>query len=261
LPFFPAHWSAGLALLAALLSIAGPRLGLAFALAVPVLPLGNIALGLAILYGVAACGWFALFWARPRGALLFLAGPLLAPIGALGLLPLVSFPAGGPARRAAQTTAAILAAAVVAGIGGHALPLIGGGHVPASAVGGIAGPLAAASALWGGLGNSHAFLLETVALAVAAASVGACRRRGPWGAAVFGALLTTLTLLAAPGAPALPLVAAAWATALLLAAEPGSPRPAPDFFRRVRPIWPRRVRLRAVTDPGDRMNPVPEALL
>jgi hypothetical protein len=250
LPFFPAHWSAGLALLAALLSIAGPRLGLAFALAVPVLPLGNIALGLAILYGVAACGWFALFWARPRGALLFLAGPLLAPIGALGLLPLVSFPAGGPARRAAQTTAAILAAAVVAGIGGHALPLIGGGHVPASAVGGIAGPLAAASALWGGLGNSHAFLLETVALAVAAASVGACRRRGPWGAAVFGALLTTLTLLAAPGAPALPLVAAAWATALLLAAEPGSPRPAPDFFRRVRPIWPRRVRLRAVTDPG-----------
>src|SRR5581483_7302615 len=80
LPFFPAHWSIALAVLAGGLSVVTPRLGLAFALAVPVLPLGNVSLGLAIVYGIAACGWFALFWSRPRTALLFVAGPLLAPI-------------------------------------------------------------------------------------------------------------------------------------------------------------------------------------
>ena len=41
LPFFPAHWPLGLASLAARLTASAPRLGLAFALAVPVLPLGN----------------------------------------------------------------------------------------------------------------------------------------------------------------------------------------------------------------------------
>src|SRR5262249_48775599 len=92
LPFFPAHWPTALAALAALLTFLGPRLGLAFALAVPVLPLGNIALGLAIAYGIAACGWFALFWAVPRVGLLFVAGPLLAPLGALGLIPLAALP-------------------------------------------------------------------------------------------------------------------------------------------------------------------------
>ena len=48
LPFFPAYWPGGIALVAALLTLAAPRLGLAFALAVPVLPLGNISLGLSV---------------------------------------------------------------------------------------------------------------------------------------------------------------------------------------------------------------------
>ena len=180
LPFFPAYWPGGLAAVALLLTLAGPRLGLAFALAVPVLPLGNISLGLAILYGVLACGWFALFWARPRAALLFLAGPLLAPLGALGLLPLVSLPAGGPFRRAALTVAAVLAAAVTAGAMGHGLPFAGGVDL---SLGGVDSPLTAASALWGGLTGAQGLLLETLALGAAAAAVGACRRRGPWGAA------------------------------------------------------------------------------
>ncbi len=245
LPFFPAYWPGGLAAAAGLLALAGPRLGLAFALAVPVLPLGNISLGLAILYGALACGWFALFWARPRAALLFLAGPLLAPLGALGLLPLVSLPAGGPFRRAAQTVAAVLAAAVTAGVMGHGLPFAGG-NGPDLSLGGVDGPLTAASALWHGLTGVHGLLLETLALGAAAAAIGACRRRGPWGAAAFGALVATATLLADPGTAALPLVGAAWATAVLLAVEPGPTRPLPRFSAVVRRISRPRPRLRPV---------------
>ena len=246
LPFFPAYWPAGLAFLAALLSVATPRLGLAFALAVPVLPLGNIALGLAIVYGIAACAWFGFFWARPRAALLFVAGPLLAPLGLLGLLPFAVIPAGDGGRRAAQAAAAVLAAGVVIGIGGGTLPITGD-PAPNLSIAGLAAPGAATSELWNALVDTHAFLFEALALAGAAASIGALRRRGPWGGAVFGAVLTALTLFADPTASALPLIGAAWAGALLLAAEPGPPRPLPDFMRRWLQQRPRRPRLRAVT--------------
>ena len=243
LAFFPAYWPAGLAAVAALLTFLGPRLGLAFALAVPVLPLGNIALGLAIAYGIAACAWFALFWAVPCAGLLFVAGPLLAPFGALGLVPLAALPARDHGRRVADAIAAVLSAGIVAALGAHHLPLAGG-KAPDLSIGGIADPLGAASALWNGLTESHAFLLETIVLAAAAATVGALRRRGPWGGALFGALLLTLTLLVAPGAAALPLVGAAWVSALLLALEPGPRRPLPAVFARVRRIPLRKPRLR-----------------
>ncbi len=244
LPFFPAYWPGGLALVAALLSLAGPRLGLAFALAVPVLPLGNISLGLAVSYAVLACAWFALWWQRPRSALLFVAGPLLGPIGALGLVPVVALAAGGAARRAAQAAAAVLAAAVAAGVTGHGLPF--GEHAPALELAGIDRPLSAVGELWGGLSATQGLLRETIALGVAAAAIGACRRRGPWGAAAFGCLLGALTLFADPTAAAAPLVAATWATAALLAVEPGPRRPLPPIFARVRRISLRRPRLRAV---------------
>ncbi len=243
LPFFPAHWSAGIAFLAALLTVAGPRLGLGFALAIPVLPLGNIALGLAIVYGIAACAWFALFWARPRAALLFVAGPLLAPLGAAGLLPLVALPAGGAGRRAALAAVGVLTAGVVAGVGGGMLPVTGG-PAPNLAIGGIAAPATALSTLWSALTGSRAFLLEALALAGAAAAIGVARKRGPWGGAVFGALLTALTLFVDPHASALPLIATAWVTGALLALEPGTPRPLPAFLRSNRL---RRVRLHAVS--------------
>ena len=51
LPFYPALFAPLLALLASGLALLRPRLGLAFALAVPVFPLGNISSGLAMLYG------------------------------------------------------------------------------------------------------------------------------------------------------------------------------------------------------------------
>jgi eukaryotic-like serine/threonine-protein kinase len=245
LPFFPAHWSAGLAVLAALLAFAGPRLGLAFALAVPILPLGNISLGLAVLYGVLACGWLALFWGRPRAALLFVVGPVLAPLGALGLLPVAVLPAGGAVRRAAQVCAAMGAATVAAALARHGLPLVGG-KAPDLTLGGIARPLSAGSALWHGLASAHGLVAEALALAALAAVIGACRRRGPWGAACFGALAAALTLLADPGAAALPLVAAAWIGALLLALEPGATRPLPPLPTFLRRVAATRQRLRPV---------------
>ncbi|HXR11258.1 MAG TPA: serine/threonine-protein kinase, partial [Gaiellaceae bacterium] len=50
LPFYPHAWIYGLALAAAAATAVRPRAGLALTLAVPVLPLGNVSLGLAVLY-------------------------------------------------------------------------------------------------------------------------------------------------------------------------------------------------------------------
>jgi hypothetical protein len=56
-------------------------------------------------------------------------------------------------------------------------------------------------------------------LAAAAVALPYARRRGPWVAAGFGAVLLTATALAAPAAVVLPLVASAWLTAAVLALE------------------------------------------
>jgi hypothetical protein len=245
LAFFPAHWPLGFAALAAVLTFATPRLGLVFALAVPILPLGNISLGLAIVYSVFAAAWTALFWPRPRTALLFVAGALLAPLGLLALVPLVVLPAGDSARRAVQAAAAVVTAAVVATLAGHALPLVGGG-APDLALAGVGGPFGAAGELLHGVAGSGGLFLETLVLAGAAAAVGAFRHRGPWGAALFGALLAASTLLADPGASALPLVACAWLCALVLAAEPARPARRSHLVARARSFLQLRPRLHPV---------------
>ena len=88
LPFFPAGWPAGVGALAFAAGLVRERLGLAVALAAPVFPLGNLSLGVALLYGAVAVVWFALFAREPRGGLLPAAAPLLALAGAAALLPL-----------------------------------------------------------------------------------------------------------------------------------------------------------------------------
>src|ERR671931_1426257 len=123
LPFYPGGWWVGLALLAAALAAWRPRIGLAFALAVPILPLGNVSLGLALLWAVLAAGWFALTAGEPRSGLLFAVGPLLAPVGAVGLVPLLAARAvRSPARRFAHGIVAALVAAVTAGLRSANLP-------------------------------------------------------------------------------------------------------------------------------------------
>ena len=111
LPFYPSWWWAGLAFLAGALATLSARAGLAFALAVPILPLGNYALGLALVYATLAALWLAVSWREPRAGLFCVLGPLLGPISALGLLPLAAQAVRSPTRRAAQVGGAVLAAA------------------------------------------------------------------------------------------------------------------------------------------------------
>ncbi len=241
--FWPAHWPLLLAGLAALLSVIGPRLGLVFALAMPILPLGNISLGLAALYAVAAVTWLVLFWPRPRAALLFLAGPVLAAVRG----DRASAPRRAAGRRRGAGAQPRRSPACSPPRSSRRLPVTGcrssAERHPTSRSRERQARSAAVSALWNGLSASSALLLETIALAAAAAAVGACRRRGPWGGAAFGTLLLGATLLADPQAAALPLVAAAWIAALLLSAEPATARPMSALVRR---FVPARPRLRAV---------------
>jgi hypothetical protein len=215
LPFYPTGWWPVLALCSGLLAAARPRIGLALALAVPVLPLGNVSLGLALVWAGAAAAWLALTAGEPRSGLLFAVGPLLAPLGGLGLLPLLFARAvRSPARRFAQTVGAVLAAAIVAGLRGSDLPFTGAqAHVALAdreSVTGVGGALA-------GVLGAHASLgLAALTLGAAAALLPALRSRGPWGIAGLGGLLL-VPALAAPAAGAAPIVATAWLSCAALA--------------------------------------------
>src|SRR5262249_12073865 len=90
LPFYPVGAAAPLAAAVGGLALASPRAGTALALAVGFFPLANISAGLALLYAALAIGWLALTWEDERAMLLLAVGPLLAPLGALGLLPLAA---------------------------------------------------------------------------------------------------------------------------------------------------------------------------
>ena len=220
LPFYPANFAAGLAALAATLAFARPRLGLVAALAVPVFPLGNVSLGLALLYAGLAAVWLALMWKEPLGGLLFALGPLLAPLGALGLLPLAVQGLRAPWRRALQTAVGVLVAAVVAGLRGSPLPFTGDSPPLGLGIAGSTRPGLVAGALWRALQANPAVGIEALALAAVALAIPYARTRGRWGIAALGAVMLSLTLLPVPAATALPLVLAAWATCAALALAP-----------------------------------------
>ena len=221
LPFYPAQWPLGLAAVAAALGFAAPRAGLAFALVAMFFPLANISLGLGILFAALAAGWLVLAWNDARAGLLALGGPLLAPVAGLGLVPLAAQLARGRVRRAVQAAAAVLLAALVAGLRHERLPF--DGSLPPLGLG-IAGgnsPSAVAYALWRALLAHPAVLAETATFAAAAALLPGVRRRGPWHAALFSAAFLVAIAVLAPAAPLLPLIGAAWVTAVALALEPG----------------------------------------
>ena len=212
LPFYPSGAAAGIAVAAALAAFRAPRAGLALALAAPVFPLGNVALGLALAYGAVALAWLALFWRDARFGLVFVAGPLLAPVGLLALVPLAVAGSRGTTRRAAQALAAIAVAAVTAGVRGWDLPFRQGA-VPPLDLTGTDSAAGAATALLKAVPAG----LALEALAVAAIAVALPYARTPWRIAGLGAGALAATLLAAPAAPALPLVAAVWLTCAGLA--------------------------------------------
>lgn len=220
LPFYPPLVAPLLALLAFGLTFVRPRLGLAFALAVPVLPLGNVSSGLALVYVAVAVAWLALSWRAPREGLFLALGPLLAPVLALGLLPLAAQAVRSRPRRAVQVGAAVLLAAIVAGLRHAPLPFTGAAPPRGLGIAGSEDPFAVAVALWHALLAHPALLLEALALAVAAVVLPFARERGLWAIAGLGAGLIALTLLPAPTVAAAPLVLAAWATCSILALIP-----------------------------------------
>jgi hypothetical protein len=209
LPFYPAGWPLGLAALAAALTALKPRAGLALALAAPVFPLGNIALGLAVLYGAAAAAWFLVSWRRPREALLPAIGPLLAPISMLALLPLLLTSVGSTARRALYAAVAVALATIVAGVRRSPLPFTGEAP-PVIPLAGLDGPVDAARKLLDALPST--ITTQALVLALAAAALPHIARRGPWELAGFGAVLMAALLLPDPGIAALPAIAAVWLT-------------------------------------------------
>ena len=216
IPFFPSGWPLGLAALAAAAAALHPRIGLAFALAVPVLPLGNLALAAALLYGVAALALLALAWREPESGLLFALGPVLAPISGLGLLPLAGLVIRSHARRAGQVAAAVLAAGLVAGMRGVALPF-DGASPPDLDIAARTDPLGLLGALWGALLSRPALLTETLVLAVASVLLPIAPARGLWAIAALGAGFLAAALLVVPGVFAVPLVVAVWVTCAVVA--------------------------------------------
>jgi hypothetical protein len=220
LPFFPHGWPAAIAAVAAALALVRPRLALAPALAVPVLPLGNVALALAVLYaGLAVC-WLALFAGEPRWALLPALGPVLGAAGALALLPLVLQPLRSPVRRAAAAVLATALAGLAAALRGTTAALTGEQPPAALGIGGSEDPGAVAAALWQAASGYPQLAFAAGALALASVVLPRVRAGGPWAVAVFGAALVAALLLPAPRAAALPVVVSAWALCTLVLLPP-----------------------------------------
>jgi hypothetical protein len=218
LPFYPSGWPLGLAALAGGLTALQPRAGLALALAAPVFPLGNLSLGLALLYGALALVSLALAGRRPQEALLPAVGPVLGALSLLALLPLVLASVRSTARRVLFAVTAVMLTAIVAGIRRTPLPLTGEAAPPVP-LAGLDGPLEAARRLFDAVPPLLAF--EAFVLVAASAALPHVARRSPWYLAGFGAALLAALLLPAPQIAALPAVAAVWLTCGLYALRRG----------------------------------------
>jgi hypothetical protein len=211
IPFYPSGWAFGLAALAAGATFFQPRLGLAFAFVVPILPLGNIALGAAVLYTVVALCVLVVCWRDSQHGFLFVLGPLLAPISALGLLPLAALAVRAPVRRGVLVAAGVLGAGLAAGIRGAPLPF-DGSAAPDLGVAASGDPSGVLSALWAALLDRPALAVETLVLTAVAVLLPFARARGPWAVALLGGAFLAAALLVVPAVAAVPLVVAVWAT-------------------------------------------------
>jgi hypothetical protein len=217
LPFWPAALVTAIVVGAGLAAWLDPRIGLAVALAAPILPLGNLAQGAALAYGAFALAWLVLCWRDARTGLLFVAGPVLGPLGLLALIPLVVQPARGLVRRAALAGVAVLSAAFVAGVSGEELPLTGE-HAPVMGVSPLDSAWEIAAALVNALLLEPALLAGALAAALAAAILPAARRRSRYGVLAVGGALVVGSVAAGASLAAIPIAALVWAAAGALAA-------------------------------------------
>lgn len=196
LPFFPRGWPLALAALAGLVALRSPVAGLAVALAAPVLPLGNLSLGLAGAYGVLAVAWFALYARDAERSLLPVAAPLLAPFGAIPLLPVAFLEMRGRTRRAVGAAACVPIAAAVSVLAGRPLPFAGESPGSTASVAGSSDPLDVTATLYGALAAHPTLAVVTVVLALAAASADVAVSHGRWAIAGWGAAFLAGVLLA-----------------------------------------------------------------
>jgi hypothetical protein len=200
LPFWPPGLVAAIAVAAGLATLAAPRLGLLIALAAPILPLGNVAQAAAVVYTALAVVWLAIVWRDARAGLAFFAGPILAPLGLIGLLPLAVQPVRGAWRRALHAFVGVLAAAALAGLSGRALPLTGT-MVDDLGVAGAESPRAVTDALVALLRTETPLLTTAFALSLAAILLPAAIRRGPRAIVGLGIAQATLVLAWGPSIP------------------------------------------------------------
>jgi hypothetical protein len=217
IPFYPSGWFVGLTVLAGAITLVRPRAGLAFALAVPILPLGNFALGAAVLYTVLALLLLALFWREPAGGLLLTLGPLLAPISAVGFVPLLATTVRSTPRRAIQAGAAVLSAGLVAGIRHAPLPFDGRAVPGGLGLAASTSATATASVLWHAFLSRPSLVVETFVFGAAAALFPYARARGLWAIGGLGSAMLAAALLPVPTVAAIPLVVAVWVTCAILA--------------------------------------------
>jgi serine/threonine-protein kinase len=218
LPFWPPLLAAAIALAAGAAAVFKPRLALAIALGAAVFPLGNEARSAAILYGFFALAWLALAWNDPRRGLLYIGGPLLAPLGALALVPLVSQAARGPVRRALQASLAVLTAALLAATAGASIPFARG-HAAELQLTPLSSLADVAIALQKTLAGLPVLVFAAVLAGAASAAMPYARAQSKFGVGAIG--LGVSVAFAAAGAPLgfLPLVLTVWSAAAIIAAR------------------------------------------
>jgi hypothetical protein len=218
LPFFPSGWPFLVAALAALAGLASPAAGLGFALAIPILPLGNISLGLALVYAALALTWFVFFAADARAGFLFLLAPVLAPVQALVLFPALVLTARGAVRRALLAAAAVPAATAVAALTNKPLPFTGDQATVTLGLGGSPDPARALDAITAFFSAHQVLWIESAVLVAATVAAPHARAKGLWGVAVWGTAFLAAALIApVGGVSAFPLAVWVWAGAAVLA--------------------------------------------
>jgi hypothetical protein len=209
IPFYPLGWAWGLAAFATVIAALKPRLGLTFALATAVLPLGNVSLALAIAYSVAATTWIVATWRRPEEGLLALVGPLLAAVGATALLPLALLPVRSPVWRGVHAALAVLLGGIAAGLAGMELP-VSDRAAPELGLAGSEDVGAVVTAFLGGLAARPELLLAALVIGLLSALLPIASRHGLWPIAALGAFSLAVLLLPVAAVNALPVVAGIW---------------------------------------------------
>ncbi len=163
--------------------------------------------------------WLALNWRDARHGLWFMAGPLLAGVGLLALVPLALIPVRSTARRAAHGVLAVLAAVLLAAVAGDALP-IDGNVASALGLSPLDSPLSAAASVWSWLASTPLVIAGAILVGAAAALLPWARRRSRGGVAGIGFVVTAGSVLAGAGVASTIVVMLVWGGFALAAAAP-----------------------------------------